>query len=82
MRSTVVTDHQITRGLVWTATSLTLAGALCTSLRLDPMNIYLLNAGCVLFVIWAWRIRDTAMITVNMGLLLIYILGIVIRAWT
>lgn len=46
------------------------------------MNIYLLNAGCVLFVIWAWRIRDTAMITVNMGLLLIYILGIVIRAWT
>ena len=74
-----MTDHQITRGLVWTATALTLAGAMCTSLRWDPLNIYLLNAGCVLFVIWAVRIRDRAMITVNVGLLLIYVLGMVLR---
>ena len=79
MRLTAVTDHQITRGLVWTATALTLAGAMCTSLRWDPLNIYLLNAGCVLFVIWAVRIRDRAMITVNVGLLLIYVLGMVLR---
>lgn len=79
MRSTAVTDHQITRGLVWAATALTLAGALCTSLRWDPLNIYLLNAGCVLFVAWAVRIRDRAMITVNVGLLMIYVLGMVLR---
>lgn len=83
MRSTAVTEHQITRGFVWSATALTLAGALCTSLKWDPLNIYLLNAGCVLFVIWAVRIRDRAMITVNVGLLLIYLLGIMVRssAW-
>lgn len=65
-----------TRILVWTATALTLLGALCTSLRIDPVNIYLLNIGAVLFLWWAVRIRDRAMITVNAGLLAIYVLGL------
>ena len=65
-----------TRILVWTATALTLLGALCTSLRIDPINIYLLNIGAVLFLWWALRIRDRAMITVNSGLLAIYVLGL------
>jgi hypothetical protein len=55
---------------------ITLAGALCTSLRIDPLNVYLLNLGSFVFVIWAFRIRDRAMITVNAGLLAIYILGL------
>lgn len=55
-----------------------LAGALCTSLRIDPLNIYLLNAGTGLFVIWAVRIREPAMIVVNTGLLAIYILGLMV----
>lgn len=56
-----------------------LAGALCTSLRIDPLNIWLLNAGTALFVIWAIRIREPAMITVNTGLLAIYILGLIVQ---
>ncbi len=51
-------------------------GALCTSLRIDPLNVYLLNAGAALFLWWAFRIRDRAMITVNAGLLAIYVLGL------
>lgn len=65
-----------TRLLAWTATGLTLLGALCTSLRIDPLNVYLLNAGAALFLWWAFRIRDRAMITVNAGLLAIYVLGL------
>lgn len=65
-----------TRILAWTATGITLCGALCTSLRIDPLNVYLLNLGAVLFLWWAVRIRDRAMITVNAGLLGIYILGL------
>jgi len=65
-----------TRALVWTATVLTLVGALCTSLRIDPANVYLLNLGSACFLWWAIRIRDRAMITVNSGLLAIYILGL------
>lgn len=55
-----------------------LAGALCTSLRIDPLNIWLLNVGTGLFVIWALRIREPAMIVVNTGLLAIYILGLMV----
>lgn len=65
-----------TRILKWSATFLVLAGAICTSLRIDPLNIWLLNLGTLLFVFWSFRIRDRAMITVNVGLLLIYGIGL------
>lgn len=63
----------------WVATVVTLFGALTTTLMYDPLNIYLLNAGSFLFLIWAFMIKDKAMITVNTGLLLTYILGLWIR---
>jgi hypothetical protein len=63
--------------LKWVATVITLAGALCTSFRVDPLNIYLLNTGSMLFLIWSIRIKDSAMIAVNTGLLLIYFIGII-----
>jgi len=62
--------------LKWVATVITLVGAVCTSFRLDPLNIYLLNAGAFLFLIWSIRIKDTALIVVNSGLLIAYILGL------
>jgi hypothetical protein len=71
-----VRSDRLTIGLKWAGTVITLAGALCTSLRVDPLNVYLLNLGSFVFVIWAFRIRDRAMITVNAGLLAIYILGL------
>jgi hypothetical protein len=69
-------NDRLTRYLKWSGTWVTLAGALCTSLRIDPLNVYLLNLGALLFVIWAIRIRERAMITVNAGLLAIYVLGL------
>lgn len=65
--------------LKWTATVLILVGAGLTSLAIDPLNIYLMNAGTLLWLIWALRIRDKALIVVNAGLLVIY-MGGVIRA--
>ena len=69
-------NDRITWALKWAGTTITLAGALCTSLRIDPLNVYLLNIGALLFLWWAIRIRDRAMITVNAGLLGIYVLGL------
>ena len=60
----------------WTALAATLSGALCTSLRIDPMNVYLLNLGSLLYLIWSIRVKDTNLICVNAGLMLIYIVGI------
>ena len=64
----------------WVATVITLGGALATALMIDPLNIYLLNLGAILFLWWGFLIKDKAMITVNAGLLSIYIVGLVIRA--
>jgi len=63
----------------WVATTVTLFGALATALMYDPLNMYLLNAGAILFLIWGYLIRDKAMITVNAGLLGIYIMGLIVR---
>jgi len=61
--------------LKWTALVCTIAGALCTSFRIDPMNIFLCNAGSLLYLLWAIRIRELNLVIVNAGLLAIYMTG-------
>jgi hypothetical protein len=70
---------RITWLLKWTGTVLTLIGAVLTSIDIQPYNVWLLNIGSAVFVAWAVRIRDGAMITVNLGLLTIYSVGVIIR---
>ena len=62
--------------LKWVACAVTLAGALCTSLRIDPLNIYLLNLACVLYLYWSIWIKERSLIVVNAGLLAIYAIGL------
>jgi len=62
--------------LKWTACAVTLTGALCTALRIDPLNIYLLNAGALIYLIWSLRIREWSLVTINAGLLAIYVVGL------
>jgi hypothetical protein len=69
------THREIDNALKWVATFVTLAGAILTSLAVDPYNVYLLNAGAFIFLIWAVRIKDSAMVAVNAGLLTIYAVG-------
>ena len=64
--------------LKWTATTATLIGAALTSFRIDPANIYMLNLGAALFLIWSIRIKEHSLISVNLGVLLIYAIGIFI----
>lgn len=63
----------------WVATVITLGGAICTALMIDPLNIILLNIGSFLFLIWGSMIRDRAMMTVNGGLLFVYFIGMIVR---
>ncbi len=62
--------------LKWIACIVTLAGALCTALRIDPTNIYLLNLGAAIYLVWSIRIREWNLIVINAALLLIYIVGL------
>lgn len=56
-----------------------MAGALATSLALDPLNVYLFNAGAVTWLVAAVRMRESSLIVVNAGLLAIYVYGLIYR---
>ena len=62
--------------LKWSACVVTLIGAVLTSLRIDPMNIYLLNCGAILYFVWGYRIREWNLIVINAGFIVIYAVGI------
>jgi len=62
--------------LKWAGCLAVVAGALCTSLRIDPLNIYLLNLGALFYLIWAVRIRELNLVLVNGVLLAIYAVGL------
>lgn len=65
--------------LKWTATILTILGALAISYKIDPLNIYLLNAGSVFWIIWSLRIREYSILIVNVVMMLIYGHGLIMR---
>jgi len=65
--------------LEWSATAFTVAGAVAIALALDPLNIYLLNVGAVLWLIWAVMVKRTSLIVVNAALLTVYVYGFVLR---
>jgi hypothetical protein len=65
--------------LKWIATILTILGALAISHKIDPLNIYLLNAGSVFWIIWSLRIREYSILLVNVVMMLIYAHGLIIR---
>ena len=66
----------INNTLKWLGCATVVAGALCTSLRIDPLNIYLLNVGALAYLLWAIRVRELNLMIVNGVLLAIYILGL------
>jgi hypothetical protein len=61
--------------LKWTATAITLIGAILTSMNLHPFNIYAFNIGCLFWILWGIRIKELSVVLVNTGLLLIYLIG-------
>jgi hypothetical protein len=74
-------EHYLNRIVEWAACALTIAGAVCTAARIDPANIYLLNAGAILYLIWAVRVKITSLVLINVVLLLIYVYGAIDRLW-
>ncbi len=63
----------------WLGTFFTILGALATSAGLDPFNIIFFNLGSVFWLLAAIRMKDSALMAVNAGLLGIYLLGAIVR---
>jgi hypothetical protein len=69
----------MTEILKWVGTALTIAGAIATSLALDPLNVYLFNAGALTWLAAAIRMKEKSLIVVNAGLLAVYMFGVIYR---
>jgi hypothetical protein len=63
----------------WAACVATMSGALATTLSIDPLNVFLLTLGGVLYLTWSICIREWNLIVVNVALLAIYGYGTVLR---
>lgn len=63
--------------LQWSATVITILGALFTSLNIYPANVIAFNVGSVLWLIYAVRVKVSSLVAVNAGLLLIYVAGLI-----
>jgi hypothetical protein len=68
----------LNNGLKYVGMIAVILGAVLTSLRIDPLNIFFLNLGALAYLIWAIRIREWNLVAVNGTLLAIYILGAVL----
>jgi hypothetical protein len=62
--------------LKWSATTVTILGAVLTSLNIYPLNVIAFNLGSILWLIFAVRIKENSLVVVNSGLLLVYLFGI------
>ncbi len=69
----------MTEILKWLGTALTIGGAVATALAIDPLNVYLFNAGAVTWLWAAIRMKEKSLIVVNAGLLAVYLFGIFYR---
>lgn len=72
-----ITGQTLNNILKWVATTITLIGAVLTSLNIYPLNVIAFNLGSVLWLIFAIRIKEPSLIVVNAGLLLVYVAGLV-----
>lgn len=58
--------------LKWFALAVTLTGATLTSAVIYPLNLYVMNVGAVLHIIWGIRSKTYNIALVNLGLMVIY----------
>ena len=65
--------------LKWLATLFTVAGAIFVTLNIDFYDVVSLKVGSVLWIIWALRIREWSIVTVNAVMIAIYGYGIIAR---
>jgi hypothetical protein len=63
--------------LQWSATILTIAGAIFTSLNVYPLNVITFNVGSILWLWFAIRVKQTSLIVVNAAMLLVYVFGLI-----
>lgn len=74
-----IADNTVNRFLGWLGCFFVCVGAVAVTLDLDPINVYALNIGSIIYGIWGFRTKQWNQVIVNMFLISVYSLGIVWR---
>ena len=74
-----VADKHYLNVCKWAGTFFSIVGALATAGGFDPVNIVAFNLGCIFWLLASIRMKDSALMAVNAGLLGIYALGAIVR---
>jgi hypothetical protein len=72
-------DKHYLNACKWVGTIFSIVGAIATAGGFDPINIIAFNLGAVFWLLASIRMKDSALIAVNAGLLGIYALGVIVR---
>ena len=72
-------NDTINKTLGWVGCFFVCLGAALTSLQVDPLNIYALNIGAIVYAIWGYRVRQWNQLAVNLFLIAVYGFGAVWR---
>ena len=65
--------------LGWVGCFFVCVGAIAVALEIDPLNIYTLNVGALIYAIWGWRTKQWNQVAVNIFLILVYSFGLIWR---
>ena len=74
-----ISDARINQALGWVGCLLVCIGAIAVALEIDPLNIYMLNAGAIVYGIWGYRTKQWNQVAVNLFLIAVYSFGVVWR---
>jgi len=65
--------------LKWTATVLTVVGAVAVTLDVAWWDVTVLTLASVVWIVWSFRIREWSLVTVNVFMITIYGYGMIDR---
>lgn len=65
--------------LKWTATVLTIIGAVAVTLDVSWWDVTVLTVASLFWIVWSFRIREWSLVTVNVFMISIYGYGIIER---
>jgi hypothetical protein len=63
----------------WFGCIVVCVGALAVALNIDPLNVYALNLGALIYAIWGYRTKQWNQVAVNAFLISVYTFGAIYR---
>ena len=74
-------NNKINTALGWLGCIVVMVGAVSVSLGIDPLNVYALNFGALIYGIWGYRTKQWNQVVVNGFLITVYTFGLLYRMY-